>query len=115
MLALSIGKPFYLPPTRTIPTGSSTISALREIPETRSLMTVPHILEEIVALPDHEWTKVLRPLQFVACGGGPLKLSVGEKLANAGVRILARKSYLGCSVIPFSMGLLRVKLVVAIP
>jgi len=77
-------------------------------------MTVPHILEEIVALPDHEWTEVLRPLQFVACGGGPLKLSVGEKLANSGVRILARKSCVDCSVIPFSMGLSRVKVVIAI-
>lgn len=54
-------------------------------------MTVPHILEEMIALPEDEWTDALKPLQFVACGGGPLKLSVGEKLANAGVKILARK------------------------
>ncbi|KAI1432578.1 hypothetical protein GGR50DRAFT_673698 [Xylaria sp. CBS 124048] len=89
MLALAIGKPLYLPPARTVPTGASVIAALRATPRTKSLMTVPHILEELVSLPEEEWREVLRPLQFVACGGGPLKLVVGEKLAKAGVRLLS--------------------------
>ncbi|KAI0541768.1 hypothetical protein GGR58DRAFT_456119, partial [Xylaria digitata] len=89
MLALSIGKVCHLPASRTVPTGSSTISILQETAGARSLMTVPHILEEIVALPENEWVEPLRSLQFVACGGGPLKSSVGEALATAGVKILA--------------------------
>ena len=52
-------------------------------------MTVPLILEEISMLPEDQGAKVLLPLQFVACGGGPLKLSVGEKLAAFGVKVLS--------------------------
>jgi nucleoside-diphosphate-sugar epimerase len=52
-------------------------------------MTVPHILDEMVALPPGEGVDALLPLQFVACGGGPLKMTTGEKLAAAGVRLLA--------------------------
>lgn len=52
-------------------------------------MTVPLILEEISLLPNDQGVKALLPLQFVACGGGPLKLSVGEKLATAGVNVLS--------------------------
>ncbi|KAI2638408.1 hypothetical protein GGS21DRAFT_488491 [Xylaria nigripes] len=44
MLALSIGKLFYLPVIRTLPTGSTVIASSREILQARSLMTVPHIL-----------------------------------------------------------------------
>ncbi|KAF2968004.1 hypothetical protein GQX73_g5534 [Xylaria multiplex] len=89
MLALSIGKVCHLPAPRTVPTGGSTIAILRGTAGARSLMTVPHILEEIVALPENEWVEPLRSLQFVACGGGPLKASVGEVLATARVKILA--------------------------
>lgn len=53
-----------------------------------SLMSVPSILEEISLLPDNEGTLMLRSLHFVACGGAPLKLSVGEELAAAGVKIV---------------------------
>lgn len=52
-------------------------------------MTVPFILEEISMLPENQGAQALLPLQFVACGGGPLKVSVGEKLAAAGVKVLA--------------------------
>ncbi|KAI0012724.1 hypothetical protein F4779DRAFT_530213 [Xylariaceae sp. FL0662B] len=88
-LALHIGKPFWLPPAHTIPTGGSTVAALRAFPAAKSLLTVPHILQEIISLPPSEWVPALRPLQFIACGGGPLKVSVGEALASSGVKILA--------------------------
>ena len=52
-------------------------------------MTVPLILEEISLLPEDQGIKALLPLQFVASGGGPLKASVGEKLAAEGVKILS--------------------------
>ena len=51
-------------------------------------MSVPSILEEVSRLSDENGTTALVPLQFVAFGGGRLKLSVGEKLAAAGVRLL---------------------------
>lgn len=53
-----------------------------------SLVSVPSILEEISLLPDNEGILMLRSLQFVACGGAPLKLSLGEELAAAGVKIV---------------------------
>jgi nucleoside-diphosphate-sugar epimerase len=51
-------------------------------------MTVPSTLEEISLLPHDQGTNALLPLNFVAFGGGPLKRSVGERLAEAGVRLL---------------------------
>lgn len=51
-------------------------------------MTVPHILEELAQLPPSQGAAALRPLQFVACGGGPLKVAVGEALAAEGVALL---------------------------
>ncbi|KAK3369719.1 hypothetical protein B0T24DRAFT_532261 [Lasiosphaeria ovina] len=87
-LALAIGKPFLLPPVHAVPTGLSTARAIEQF-GAKSLMTVPHVLDEICALPFDEGIRALLPLQFVACGGGPLKLAVGEKLAAAGVKVLA--------------------------
>jgi len=52
-------------------------------------MTVPVILEEISLLPKSQGVEALLSMQFVACGGGPLKLSVGNKLAAAGVKVLS--------------------------
>jgi thioester reductase-like protein len=46
------------------------------------------ILEEIANLPDESGVKALLKLRYVAFGGGPLKGSVGEKLAEAGVKLL---------------------------
>ena len=51
-------------------------------------MTVPMILEEIIQLPADQGIQALLPLQFVASAGGPLKDSVGETLAEAGVKLL---------------------------
>jgi nucleoside-diphosphate-sugar epimerase len=87
-LTLGIGKPFLLPPPQTVPTGLSTATALQQF-GCKSLMTVPHILGEMVALPHGEGVDALLPLQYVACGGGPLTMAVGEKLAAAGVKLLA--------------------------
>ncbi|KAL4866181.1 hypothetical protein BDV12DRAFT_210641 [Aspergillus spectabilis] len=87
-IALGSGKPFMLPPPNTIPTGPSIVQLVQSYGP-RGLMAVPHILEEITASPTTEWVHTLKPLQFVLSGGGPLKVSVGEKLAESGVRLLA--------------------------
>ncbi len=87
-LSLGVGKPFWLASAHVVPTGASTVDALKSS-HARSLMTVPLILEEISLLPKDQGVKALLPLQFVACGGGPLKVSVGEKLATAGVKVLS--------------------------
>lgn len=86
-LALGCGKTFCIPPPKEIPSGLSTIQFIRRA-GARSLMSVPSILEDICQLPDDEGMKTLAKLDFVACGGGPLKPSVGEKLADAGVQIV---------------------------
>ena len=87
-LALGIGKAFYIPPANTVPTGLSTATAIR-LSGAQSLMTVPHILEEICALPPEQGMNALRSLQFVASAGGPLNHTTGEKLAASGVNLLA--------------------------
>ena len=51
-------------------------------------MTVPMVLEELCHLPDSEGVEAFQPLDFVACGGGPMKLSVAEKLSLERVRLL---------------------------
>ncbi|PSR74016.1 hypothetical protein PHLCEN_2v10200 [Hermanssonia centrifuga] len=86
-LSLSIGLPFALPACTTIPTGSSTMSILSSCRAT-SLMTVPSILEEIYTEASSKSIDALRALRFVAVGGAPMKYSVAEPLANAGVPIL---------------------------
>ncbi|KAF2675587.1 acetyl-CoA synthetase-like protein [Lentithecium fluviatile CBS 122367] len=87
-LALGVGKPFYIASAHTVPTGASTVAAIRSS-GAQSLMTVPHILDEICALPLEEGIDALRPLQFVASAGGPLNAAVGEKLVASGVSLLA--------------------------
>lgn len=86
-LALSIGKPFALPSASTIPNAESTIRLLQTSKST-SLMTVPLILEDICFTPDEVGVKALQTLDFVACGGGPMKGSVAETLSAKGVRLL---------------------------
>ncbi|KAI0343640.1 acetyl-CoA synthetase-like protein [Trametopsis cervina] len=86
-LALSVGMPFALPAASTIPTGPVTMAMLRTSGAT-SLMTVPSILEELYLLGDATALDTLRKLRFVAVGGAPMKHSVAEPLANAGVPIL---------------------------
>ncbi|CAJ2505228.1 Uu.00g126220.m01.CDS01 [Anthostomella pinea] len=87
-LALGVGKPFWVPPPHVVPTGLSTATALKQT-GARSLMTVSHILDEICELDRDQGILSLTPLQFVACGGGPLKLETAEKLAAAGVKLVA--------------------------
>ncbi|KAF7507856.1 hypothetical protein GJ744_010020 [Endocarpon pusillum] len=87
-LSLGVGKPFWLASAHVVPTGPSTVDALRSS-GARSLMTVPLILEEISLLPEDQGVQALVRLQFVACGGGPLKPSVGNVLAAAGVKLLS--------------------------
>ncbi|KAL5361508.1 hypothetical protein BJX96DRAFT_185315 [Aspergillus floccosus] len=87
-LAMGAGKPFMLPPSNTIPTGSLIIELTQSFSPT-ALMTVPHILEEITKLPPEQGVSPLRPLEFVLCGGGPLKISVAETLAAKSVSLLA--------------------------
>lgn len=52
-------------------------------------MTVPYILDELVLMPPSEGMSALLPLQFVACGGGPLNPTTAETLAAAGVKLIA--------------------------
>ena len=86
-LSLSIGKPFALPSSSTIPNRDSTIALLQKSGAT-SLMTVPSILEDLWRESDHRGIAALQPLDFVAVGGGPMKQSVAEALSAEGVRLL---------------------------
>ena len=85
-LAMSIGMTLCLP-ISSISSGTTIVEIL-ELAKPRSLMTVPSVLEDIAFLDQGVGTKALRALRFVAFGGGPLKLSIGEKLAASGVVLL---------------------------
>lgn len=54
----------------------------------KSFTTVPYILEEISKLPDEEGIAHLTALQYVACGGGPLNIAVGDHLVEKGIKLL---------------------------
>lgn len=86
-LALSIGKPFALPSASSVPNAESTIRLL-QVSKSTSLMTVPLILEDLCYAADEAGIKALQPLDFVACGGGPMKTTVAEILSSRGVRLL---------------------------
>ena len=51
-------------------------------------MAVPSLLEEIVEIATQDQLQWLAKLDFVAFGGGLLKLRVGEYLASKGIRLL---------------------------
>ncbi|KAF2135592.1 uncharacterized protein K452DRAFT_281299 [Aplosporella prunicola CBS 121167] len=87
ILSFAVGKTFCIFPPSRVPTGSST-ARLIELTKAQSLMSVPSILEEICQLPEDQGIDVLKTLDFVLCGGGALKEAVGDKFADAGVRIL---------------------------
>lgn len=71
-----------------IPAAESTAELLRTTPS-KSLMTVPTILEEMVSSDSvKEYCQLLSRLDFVAIGGGPLKIQVAEILAENGVKLL---------------------------
>lgn len=82
-----MGKPFCLPPPSVVPSGASVVELLNSS-GARSLMSVPSILEDITLLAESRGPQALASLDFVAFGGGSLKLAVGEKFASAGVRLL---------------------------
>ncbi|KAI9674800.1 MAG: putative NRPS-like protein biosynthetic cluster [Caeruleum heppii] len=87
LLSLSIGKPCSLPALSTIPTASSTMKLIEKAGAT-CLMTVPSILEDLLKYQGGSALHALRELAFVACGGGPMKISVAEALSAQGVRLL---------------------------
>jgi NAD(P)-dependent dehydrogenase (short-subunit alcohol dehydrogenase family) len=84
---LGVGKPFCLPETGIVLTGSLTARLLRSS-GAKSLLTVPSILEELALLPNDEGIHILRQLHFVTFGGGLPKESIGNKLTAAGVKLL---------------------------
>jgi acyl-coenzyme A synthetase/AMP-(fatty) acid ligase len=86
-LSVGAGQPFCLPPSTIIPNAISTADLLY-CAGARSLMTVPSILEDMVGLPANQGLERLIPLNFVAFGGGPLKATIGDRLATAGVKLL---------------------------
>lgn len=86
-LALGIGKPILLPPPHEVSTARSSVKLLQDY-SAKSFTTVPFILEEISKLPDDQGIAHLTALQYVACGGGPLGVAVGDHLVEKGVRLL---------------------------
>ncbi|EKG10412.1 AMP-dependent synthetase/ligase [Macrophomina phaseolina MS6] len=86
-LSLGCGKTFTALPSFTVPNGPSTVELIN-LTNARSLMSVPTILEDICQLPHTHGIEALRRLDFVGCGGGPLKRVTGECLAAAGVRVV---------------------------
>ncbi|KDQ12505.1 hypothetical protein BOTBODRAFT_176443 [Botryobasidium botryosum FD-172 SS1] len=86
-LALSVGLPFAIPAATTIPTGSSTYELIKSSGAT-CMMTVPSILEELYLMDERKGIDALLPLKFIAIGGAPMKVSVGEALVAEGVKIL---------------------------
>jgi nucleoside-diphosphate-sugar epimerase len=83
---MSIGKTLIIP-SSSLHTGAQVAPHLKRF-KLGSFMTVPVILQELVELEDPEIIEVLRNLDFVACAGGTLKESVGDRLASFGVKIL---------------------------
>ncbi|MCJ1432686.1 hypothetical protein MMC27_002043 [Xylographa pallens] len=79
--------PFCLPHPSRIPTGDTIVTLISRL-QPSSLMTVPSILEDISLSSRKSDIQALVPLDFVAIGGGPMKLSVAEKLSGQGVKLL---------------------------
>lgn len=87
-LALSVGKPVCLPPSSMIASGKLVLELIRSKNVT-SLMTVPTIMEDITLLDDFQSAVVeLARLDFVAVGGGGLKIPVGSMLHSKDVTLL---------------------------
>ncbi|KAL1623267.1 putative NRPS-like protein biosynthetic cluster [Neofusicoccum ribis] len=90
-LSLSVGMPCVFPPSTIIPAAHSTTELLSTF-GVQSLMTVPSILEDMLALPAaadrNRALSSLRGLRFVAVGGGPLGPDAGAALAAAAVPVL---------------------------
>lgn len=86
-LPLGIGKPILLPRPQEVPTARSSVALLQNY-KAKSFTTVPYILEEISKLPDDEGIAHLTALQYVACGGGPLSLAIGDRLVEQDIKLL---------------------------
>lgn len=89
-LSLSVGMTCCFPPSSVIPAAHSTMDMLWTV-GAGSLMTVPSILQDILALPDSDRTpalQVLSKLEFVAVGGGALNPKSGSQLAENGIKVL---------------------------
>src|ERR1700759_2507934 len=86
-LSLSVGLPFVLLPSGTIPTATSTLMALRAT-GARHVMTVPSILEDIIRDADAETLAMLGQLDFLAVGGAPMKEAVMQEVIRAQIKIL---------------------------
>ncbi|KAH7036703.1 hypothetical protein B0J12DRAFT_581494 [Macrophomina phaseolina] len=89
-LSLSVGMSCVFPPSSIIPAAHSTMELLASF-GVQSLMTVPSILEDMLNLSPTERDRalsLLRPLRFIAIGGGPLKPEVGGALASDGAKVL---------------------------
>lgn len=83
--------PVLFPPSDTIPNGSLIVSMIKSAQgRITSLMTVPTIVEDITLLPNFESDAApyLAKLDFVAVGGGGLKIQVGSRLHDHGVSLL---------------------------
>lgn len=84
-LSLSVGMTCCFPPSHIIPAGESTRDLLEAF-DCRSLMTVPSIVDDLLAL--DEPVENLRSLKFLAVGGGALGVSQGTRLVEQGVKLL---------------------------
>ena len=84
---MGIGRPFCIPPAASVPNGSSVLQWI-SVSGSRSLLSVPSILEDIVDLPGDFGIEALARLQFIAFGGGLLKQTVGKAITSAGGKLL---------------------------
>lgn len=85
-LSLSVGMTCCFPPSHIIPAGESTRDLLEAF-DCRSLMTVPSIVDDLLAL--GESANCLRSLKFLAVGGGALGPAQGTRLVEQGVKLLS--------------------------
>ncbi len=85
-LSLSVGMKCCFPPSSTIPAGQSTLSLLEQF-DCRSLMTVPSIIDDLLAMGNLPFTR-LRKLEFLAVGGGALTPDQGARLHSGHVRLI---------------------------
>ena len=86
-MSMQVGSTFCITICPDPPNGLQTVRLL-QLTNAKSLMTVPSILEEIDKLNDESSIELLSKLTFVACGGGPLKTSLGERLVRKGVALV---------------------------
>jgi aryl carrier-like protein len=84
---MSVGKTTCLPPADEPPDAASIIELIKTT-QAASLMTVPLLLDEIAARTSRDAIDTLAQLDFVGTGGAALGAGVGNRLTEAGVKIL---------------------------